>query len=326
MARVVQPTAVRRQRRERLDRPARAGPLLDETLLLVGEREAEGLEQRGERVMERIAEGQPQHKIVPAGEIQLPGEGDIPVHGGVELPVHLVVLGQIGPAVRPTHKAARAPQERDRGREREPDRTLVRHEHLPPVLDRHEPAVSPATPIEMRGEQREQSERFERPGERGDARPDQDTRLMGTRDDLFLDTVALLRIDARDPNSQGAVVDVLRRALQVSPLVVEERPAVGDEILEVADLGAIHGRVIHLVQHAARHREPHAARRGIGGAHGVLRAACPARRDARVPERLACCADNGHLRAHLRPTPLRRDGRSAEQSDVGIGDDADGDS
>src|SRR5439155_26277104 len=128
--------------------------------------------------------------------------------------------GRTGPDVRPTHKAARAARGLDLGCEREPEPSLVRHEHLPPVLERREPAVSPATPTEMRREPREQSERFERPGERGDARPDQDTRLMGTRDDLFLDTVALLLIDARDPNSQGAVVDVLRRALEVSPLVV----------------------------------------------------------------------------------------------------------
>ena len=152
---------------------------------MLRERKAERLEQRGQRVVERVPKSQPQHELAPAGKIQLSGERDVPVQGGVKLPVHLVVLGQVGPAVRAAHVAARPSQEWGRGPEREPDPSLMRHQHLAPPLHRDVPAVPPATALEMGREQREQPQRLKRLVESGDLRPDQDTRLIGIGDDLF---------------------------------------------------------------------------------------------------------------------------------------------
>src|SRR5438874_13500473 len=52
VARVMEPATVRRLRPERLDRPACVRPMRDETRLMLREREAERLEERGQRVVE----------------------------------------------------------------------------------------------------------------------------------------------------------------------------------------------------------------------------------------------------------------------------------
>ena len=57
-------------------------------------------------------------------------------------------------------------------------------------------------------------------------------------------------------------------AVEVPPLVVKKRTAVGDQVLQVADLRPVDRRVIDLADDARGQREPDAARRRIGRADG----------------------------------------------------------
>ena len=79
---------------------AGASPLSYEAPLMIGEGEAERLGQCRHCVMEGLAEGESKHEFVALREIQLSRQSDVAILGRVELPVELVVIGQVSPPIR----------------------------------------------------------------------------------------------------------------------------------------------------------------------------------------------------------------------------------
>jgi len=78
------------------------------------------LHEGDDRVVQALSKRQPQREHRSALERELPRERDIPVRGAVELPLHLKAVGQISPAVAPTHVAAGGAAERHVRSKREP--------------------------------------------------------------------------------------------------------------------------------------------------------------------------------------------------------------
>ena len=64
--------------------------------------------------------------------------------------------------------------------------------------------------------------------------------------------------------------------------VAEERFPIGDEILQVANLRPINGRVVDFVENAFGDRKPDPTQSRVSGPHAVLVAACPAGFDPRT--------------------------------------------
>ena len=86
--------------------------------------------------------------------------------------------------------------------------------------------------------------------------------------------------------SPASVRKLLELAVEVPPLVVKKRLAVGDQVLQVANLRPVDRRVVDFADDARGQREPDAARGRIGRADRLLVAARPAR--ARFPGAEGC--------------------------------------
>src|SRR5689334_23936576 len=98
---------------------------------------------------------------------------------------------------------------------------------------------------------------------------------MRIGDDFLGDPVAPLGIGIRDPVTQRVRGQVLVGVVQMA-LVVEEGLPVADEVLQVAYLRLIDGRVVDLVQDTLGDGEPDPAQRRVRGPYPVLVAAGPA--------------------------------------------------
>ena len=128
-------------------------PLLDKPLPLSLEWHIKRLQQRGCGAVKAVAEGEANSKFVAGGQIQLCSQRDIPITRKRELPVHLEVVHQIGPAIAATDITARTLQKRQRSAERQPGCTFLSREYL---LSGHlsgETIIVPATNFEMRCKQ-----------------------------------------------------------------------------------------------------------------------------------------------------------------------------
>ena len=132
----------------------------------------------------------------------------------------------------------------------------------------------------MRRQQREQPQTGQRAFVAFEPRVNQQAGMVRIGDDLLDDPIAALFARAGHAKAQRDVGKLLDRGGQVPPLVVEERLAVGDQVLQVANLRPVDRRVIDLADDAGGQREPDAAGGRIGGADRLLVAARPARLDA----------------------------------------------
>src|SRR5574338_224145 len=146
--------------------------------------------------------------------------------------------------------------------------------------------VAPASAAQMRREQHVHLQ-ARMPGRVGfDACMDQYAGASRVGNDLLDDAIALLRIAHDDPISKRIAVETGDLAFEVALFFVKERLPVGNEELQIANLGSIYRRVIDFVEDTMREREPHAARVRIGRADALLRTRRPAWRNAGITKRL----------------------------------------
>jgi len=87
--------------------------------------------------------------------------------------------------------------------------------------------------------------------------------------------VAPLGIDIGDAITERARSQALVDIVQL-PFVAKERVSVTDQALQIADLRAIYGWIINLVEDALGSSKPNLAQSGVCSPHAVLIAACPA--------------------------------------------------
>ena len=160
----------------------------------------------------------------------------------------------------------------------------MRRQHLPPVGLDHVPVVAPAADFQVRREQREEPQLGEHVGVGLQAGVDEHAVLMRIGDNFLDDAEATLGIDIGDSITQRVRGQALVGVVQMS-FVTEESFPVRDEILQVADLRPINGRVVDLVEDAFGDRKPDPAQSRVSGPHPVLVAACPAGFDPRTAAR-----------------------------------------
>ena len=90
--------------------------------------------------------------------------------------------------------------------------------------------------------------------------------------------------DVRNAVTQGVIGKTLTFRFEVAFFLMEERLPIGDEILKVADLWVIHGRVIDFRDDTVPQGEPDSARSRVSGSHSVFISVSPSRLDARPSE------------------------------------------
>ena len=118
----------------------------------------------------------------------------------------------------------------------------------------------------------------------------QDAGQQRVGDDLFDKAIPPVGSGIGDTIAQSFWRQPLGRGHEIVLLLVQEVHAIGDQVLKVPQLRTIHGRIVDLGENAVPHREPDAARGGVGRPDGLLVPMSPAGLDARSPKRL--------LRAH----------------------------
>src|ERR1700737_4036765 len=226
--------------------------------------------------MAGVSEGQGDGEFKPAAEINFGGERDVALQRMVILPVHLVVVGQVLPSIVDPDVTAGTFGERNGGGYGQPGAVLVRGENWT-VGDMVDLAVvAPAPNLQLGGAQCIdlqffQDALFALAGALG-----QNRSLMGIADDFLDDAIPAFGIRASDFETQGAAVEALGVGVEIRALVMEESFAVGDEKLEIAQLGTIDRGIVNLVQDAAGEGVPDPAGRRISGADGFFGAARPA--------------------------------------------------
>lgn len=108
-------------------------------------------------------------------------------------------------------------------------------------------------------------------------RIDQKAILVRVSNHCLLDAVPPVRITVDYPESQGGFGDSFDVSCEITALIVKEASAVRDQELQIANLGRVNGRVIHLGYTAARKRVPDVAGGGVGSSDCVFCAARPLR-------------------------------------------------
>jgi hypothetical protein len=96
-------------------------------------------------------------------------------------------------------------------------------------------------------------------------------RKMGISDHFLLETVAAIGVLGIDGESQGVVVEVRNSGDQIPSFLVKKGP-VGNEKLEIPDLGPVHGRIVNLVDDPVGQGIPEVARRIVSRADSILAA------------------------------------------------------
>src|SRR2546423_15667297 len=104
---------------------------------------------------------------------------------------------------------------------------------------------------------------------------------MRVGDNVFNDPVASRRIGIGQAIKQRALFRVVDFMLEIAPFFVKKSFTVSDEKLQIASIGAIHIRIINLVDDAVAEGEPNAATGVVRRADALLGAAGPAWFDAR---------------------------------------------
>jgi len=75
-------------------------------------------------------------------------------------------------------------------------------------------------------------------------------------DDFLDDPITALTVRIGDPIQQRVLLRIFRQMVEIAPLLMAERLAIGDEELQIADVGRIGIREIHLIDDAMAQREP----------------------------------------------------------------------
>ena len=236
--------------------------------------------------MEAVAEREPHRELPAVAQVQLAGEGDISVHGPVELPVHPIIDGEVRPPVALAYVAAGETREGDGGGQREPDPVLLGGEDIP-ARDFHHAGVVPQPPhSEVGGAQGVESEPFQERFTPREGRVHEEARQVRVGEDLLDDGVAALRVGVRDPVPKDMMGESFRRGTEMALLLVEEALPVRDKELEIPELRPIHGRVVDFGNDPVPEGEPEPAGAGVGRADAVFCAVGPTGRDPRASERL----------------------------------------
>jgi len=160
-------------------------------------------------------------------------------------------------------------------------------EHFSPIGLHHVPKVAPAAGFQVRREQGEEPQLGEHLGFRLQAGMDEQAVLMRIGDNLLGDPVTPTGIDISDSETQRVGEQALM-GVHHTAFIAEEGFPVGDEVLQIADLWPIDGRIVDLVQDALGDGEPDPAQSRVSGAHPVFVTACPAGFDPRIPGSRIC--------------------------------------
>ena len=225
--------------------------------------------------MMAFAKADRQSEVAQVGGRDLAHDGDIAVERGAELPVHFEVVVQVLPAVAGAHVAAAGAAEAAAAGHGQ------RHFVSPGNGDtfagniRQARVVAHAAALQMRREQRVDLQTGEQLLVALDANMHQHDRIMGVADDLAGEAVAAFGVAVAHAHGEGVRVDVLELVEHVAAFFMEESLAIGDEELHVADLRAVDGGAVNLVEDAVRDGEPDFAGGGVGGADGVFGAGGP---------------------------------------------------
>ncbi len=189
-------------------------------------------------------------------ESDLAHHGDVAARGRAELPVHAEVLHQIAPAVACTHKAATDAGESAIGRHGEGPLIFPGEEDFLAGDVHGAGGVPRSAVVEVRGQQSIDLQ----PGQQGRVafklNVGEDHGVMRVADDFLGDGVAAVGIAVDVADAESLDVDVFELRVQVPLFLVEKGLAVGDQKLHVADLGAVDGGVVDLVENSMRAGEP----------------------------------------------------------------------
>ncbi len=292
-------------------------PRLEVALPLLLERDADLLQQRRGRGLERGAEGEAERERALGCVRDLAGQRHVAAHRRFELPVEREVLVQVGPAVARSDEAARHPRKRTARGHGQPRPVTARRQDAA-AGDRDGPrVVVPAADLEVRRAQRVDPQRPQQ--RRLPAQLDalQHARRVRRRDHLLHESVAAVGVLVGDSVGEAVAGVRLDRGEQVALLLVEEAMAVRDQQLQVARLWPVHARVVDLGDDAVPEREPRAARCAVRRADAVLAAVRPARLDPGRAERFVLDPQVSHSRRRRAPArgPARpRASRSAPTS------------
>ena len=185
--------------------------------------------------------------------------GDVAAGGRAELPIHAEVVHQVAPAVAGAHKAAAHARETATGGHGQSPLVLPGQQDLFAGNVRRARRVAGAAVVQMRRQQRIHLEPGQQIGVAFELDVLQNHAVVRVADDLLGQRVAAIGIAVDVANPKSFRIDVFELRLQVALLLVEEGLAVGDQKLHVADLGAVDGGVVDLVQDSMRAGEPHPA-------------------------------------------------------------------
>ena len=108
---------------------------------------------------------------------------------------------------------------------------------------------------------------------------------MRMADQRLPNRIQLVLSDIDDLEAKRGFVDAVDARRRITPLVVEKRPAVGHQVLEIPDLRRVDRRIEHLGQNTGRHGVPDTTCRRIGRTNRVLRTAGPPWRQPRAARR-----------------------------------------
>src|ERR1035438_4805331 len=117
---------------------------------MLGERGTQRLKEGGDGVMLATAKRQPQSEFTATGQVQLSGERDVAIGCVIELPVHLEIAGQVGPAIAPPNIAARNARKRYRGCQCQPCSLMLGNQYGSTRHADHRAVVAPASDRKMR--------------------------------------------------------------------------------------------------------------------------------------------------------------------------------
>src|SRR5579872_549345 len=134
---------------------------------------------------------------------------------------------------------------------------------------------------------------------------DQQAGLMGIGDDFFDQPITSLRIRTDDADAEAMAAKVLDGRIQSAASIVNERFAVGYEILQVADLRTVDCRIVDFAHDAAGNREPDMTRSRVGRTNYLLCTPGPSRRYTRCTSRFGKFVDRCHQSRGLRTVSFR---------------------
>ncbi len=151
---------------------------------------------------------------------------------------------------------------------------LCRRQYLTPVGLDYVAAVAPAADFQVRREQCEEPQLGEHRRCALQPRVNEHTGPVRIGDHFLDDSVLSLGIDIGDTVTQCARGQTFVGVIHLA-FAAEKRFPIGNEILQVAYLRPINGRVVNLVQDSLGDGKPDPAQRRVSGPYSVLVAARP---------------------------------------------------